>query len=106
MEAKPSLQSSASKQKSRDDRLSEEKWNELFARPEAKRVMREMAHKALEDYCAERTTGVAITKDGRLAPARNHRQLGNYRTLLQDHLAQRAILSQRTLWLCKSNNQV
>ena len=67
MEAKPSLQSSASKQKSRDDRLSEEKWNELFARPEAKRVMREMARKAL-DYQAKRTTNVAITKDGRLAP--------------------------------------
>ena len=48
-------------------RTSEEKWDELFARPEAKRVMREMARKAL-DYQAKRTTNVAITKDGRLAP--------------------------------------
>ena len=69
MKAKPTFQSSASEQKGRDDRLGEEKWDELFARPEVKRVMREMAHKALEDYRAERTTGVAITKDGRLAPA-------------------------------------
>ena len=48
---------------------SEEKWDKLFARPEAKRVMREMAHEALEDYRAGRTTDIAITKDGRLAPA-------------------------------------
>jgi len=50
-------------------RASEEKWDELFAKPEAKRVMREMAHEALEDYRAGRTTDIAITKDGRLAPA-------------------------------------
>ncbi|CAN2042301.1 DUF2281 domain-containing protein [Candidatus Magnetomoraceae bacterium gMMP-15] len=69
-------------QKSSDDRLdeketeteeviraSEEKWDELFAKPEAKRVMHEMAHEALEDYRAGRTTDIAITKDGRLAPA-------------------------------------
>ena len=50
-------------------RASEEKWDKLFAKPEAKRVMREMANEALEDYRAGRTTGIAITKDGRLAPA-------------------------------------
>ena len=50
-------------------RTSEEKWDELFDKPEAKRAMREMAHEALEDYRAGRTTDLAITKDGRLAPA-------------------------------------
>ena len=50
-------------------RASEEKWDELFAKPEAKRVMREMAREALNDYRAGRTTGITITEDGRLAPA-------------------------------------
>ncbi len=50
-------------------RASEEKWDELFAKPEAKHVMREMAHEALEDYRAGRTTNITISKDGRLAPA-------------------------------------
>ncbi|MDL1965003.1 MAG: hypothetical protein LWW98_11910 [Deltaproteobacteria bacterium] len=50
-------------------RASEEKWDKLFVKPEAKHVMREMAHEALEDYRAGRTTDIAITKDGRLAPA-------------------------------------
>lgn len=49
-------------------RASEAKWNQLFAKPEAKRVMREMAREALEDYRAGRTTDIAITEDGRLAP--------------------------------------
>ena len=47
---------------------SEEKWDELFVNPEAKHVMRKMAHEALEDYHAGRTTDIAITEDGRLAP--------------------------------------
>ncbi len=50
-------------------RASEEKWDELFARPEAKRVMRKMAHEALEDYRDGQTTNIGITQDGRLAPA-------------------------------------
>ena len=40
---------------------SEEKWDELFAKPEAKRVMREMAREAREDYRAGRTTDIEIT---------------------------------------------
>jgi hypothetical protein len=52
-----------------ETRASEEKWDELFAKPEAKRVMREMAREALEDYRAGRTTDITITEDGRLAPA-------------------------------------
>ncbi|MBU0703448.1 MAG: hypothetical protein KKC18_06235 [Chloroflexi bacterium] len=50
-------------------RASEEKWDELFAKPEAKRVMREMAREAREEYRAGRTTDIATTEDGRLAPA-------------------------------------
>ncbi len=50
-------------------RVSEEKWDKLFDKSEAKRVMREMAHEALEDSRAGRTTGIEITKDGRLVPA-------------------------------------
>lgn len=47
----------------------EEKWDNLFAKPEAKNVMRKMAHESLEDYRTGRTTNIAITKNGRLAPA-------------------------------------
>ena len=50
-------------------RASEEKWDKLLAKPEAKRVMREMAREAREDYRAGRTTDITITEDGRLAPA-------------------------------------
>jgi hypothetical protein len=48
---------------------SERKWDELFARPESKRLLRTMAAEAREDYYAGRTTDVRITDDGRLAPA-------------------------------------
>jgi antitoxin (DNA-binding transcriptional repressor) of toxin-antitoxin stability system len=37
-------------------RASEEKWNAPFAKPEAKRAMREMAREAREVYHAEQTT--------------------------------------------------
>ena len=47
----------------------DEKWEQLLAKPEAKRVMREMAREALEDYRAGRTTGITTTEDGRLTPA-------------------------------------
>jgi hypothetical protein len=46
----------------------EEEWDRLLARPEAKRVLRNMAREALEDYHAGRTTDIIITDDGRLAP--------------------------------------
>jgi len=39
-----------------DMRAGEEKWDKLLAKPEAKRVMREMAREAGEDYRAGRTT--------------------------------------------------
>jgi hypothetical protein len=50
-------------------RASEERWDQLLAQPEAKRVLREMACEAREDYHAGRTTEITITEDGRLAPA-------------------------------------
>jgi hypothetical protein len=46
----------------------DERWEQLLAKPEAKRVMREMAREALEDYRAGRTTDINITEDGQLAP--------------------------------------
>jgi len=49
--------------------ISEEKWNQLFAKPEALRVLREMAKEALEDYHTGKTTGISLTEDGRLSPA-------------------------------------
>jgi hypothetical protein len=52
-----------------DIHASEEKWDELFAKQEAKHIMREMAHEAREDYRAGRTTDITITEDERLAPA-------------------------------------
>ena len=48
---------------------SEQKWDELFARPESRRLLQAMAAEAREDYLAGRTTDVVITDDGRLAPA-------------------------------------
>jgi hypothetical protein len=50
-------------------RASEEKWERLLARPESKRALREMASEALADHRAGRTTEIAVTEDGRLAPA-------------------------------------
>lgn len=51
-----------------DIRAGEEKWDSLFAQPEAKRMMREMAREALDDYRTGRTTEISFTDDGRLAP--------------------------------------
>lgn len=47
----------------------DEKWEVLLAKPEAMRVMRDMAREAREEYRARRTTDIEITEDGRLAPA-------------------------------------
>jgi hypothetical protein len=47
----------------------EEKWDRLFAKPEAMRVMRAMAREARQEYRAGRTTDIEITEDGRLSPA-------------------------------------
>lgn len=47
---------------------SENKWDQLFAQPGAQRAMVEMAREARADFRAERTTDIALTDDGRLAP--------------------------------------
>jgi len=46
----------------------DQRWEELFAQPEAKRLMQQMAREAREDYRAGRTTEILKTDDGRLAP--------------------------------------
>lgn len=51
------------------DPASAEKWDRLFAKSEAKSVMREMAREAREDDRAGRTTDIAVAKDGHLTPA-------------------------------------
>lgn len=43
----------------------EEKWEKLFAEPEARRVRREMAREAREEYRAGRTTDMEITHSAR-----------------------------------------
>lgn len=52
-----------------DIEADEEKWDALFARPEAQKLLNEMAQEALEDYRANRTTDITTTEDGRLKPA-------------------------------------
>lgn len=49
-------------------RVSEEKWDALFAQPQAQRAMIEMAREARADFQAGRTTDIAISEDGRLVP--------------------------------------
>lgn len=46
----------------------EAKWNQLLSRPESKKLLREMALEALDDYRAGDTTDIIVTEDGRLAP--------------------------------------
>ncbi len=47
----------------------EHRWEQIFAKPEAKKVMRDMAREALEDYRTGRTSDIRVTEDGRLSPA-------------------------------------
>jgi hypothetical protein len=46
----------------------EAKWDELLAKPEVKRLMRELAREARAEYSAGNTTEIHIAEDGRLAP--------------------------------------
>jgi hypothetical protein len=50
-----------------EDDAAEDQWDQLLARPEAKRLMREMAHEARADYQAGQTTDLHITEEGRLS---------------------------------------
>jgi hypothetical protein len=47
---------------------SEEQWDELLARPDSQKLLREMAREAREDYAAGRTTGIIETDEGELGP--------------------------------------
>jgi hypothetical protein len=47
----------------------EAKRDALLARPEAQRLLSELADEALEDYRAGRTTDITIIDDGEPAPA-------------------------------------
>jgi hypothetical protein len=49
-------------------RASEERWDTLFAKPEAQRAMIQMAREARSDFQAGNTTDITVAPDGRLAP--------------------------------------
>ncbi|MBE7532036.1 MAG: hypothetical protein HND44_22485 [Chloroflexi bacterium] len=46
----------------------EVKWDELLAKPDAKRLMRQMAREARAEYLAGETSDIQLTDDGRIAP--------------------------------------
>ncbi|MBN1657352.1 MAG: ATP-dependent DNA ligase [Anaerolineae bacterium] len=50
------------------EKESEEQWDELLARPDSQKLLREMAQVAREDYAAGRTTGIIETDEGELGP--------------------------------------
>jgi chemotaxis regulatin CheY-phosphate phosphatase CheZ len=52
-----------------DIEATQAQWDDLLARPEAKRKLRDMAREAADDYRAGQATDIKVTKDGRLAPA-------------------------------------
>lgn len=47
---------------------SQAQWDELLARPEAKRKLCDMAREAVDDYRTGQATEIAVTEDGGLAP--------------------------------------
>ncbi len=57
------------KNESENSRANEDKWDKLFSKPDSKQVMRAMAQEAREEFHAGRTTGIAVTEDGRLSPS-------------------------------------
>jgi hypothetical protein len=48
--------------------VGDQHWDELFSRPEARQLMRQMAQEVRAEFRAGRTTEIAETEDGRLAP--------------------------------------
>jgi len=46
----------------------DEQWARLLATPESERLLAQLAQEALEDFHSGRTTEIAVTKDGILAP--------------------------------------
>jgi chemotaxis regulatin CheY-phosphate phosphatase CheZ len=51
-----------------DIKATQAQWDDLLAKPEAKRKLRDMAREAQDDYHADRATDIKVTEDGRLAP--------------------------------------
>jgi chemotaxis regulatin CheY-phosphate phosphatase CheZ len=49
--------------------VTQAKWDELLAKPEARRKLRDLASEAADDHRAGRATDIKVTEDGRLAPA-------------------------------------
>ena len=47
----------------------DDEWDALLARPQAQAALLNLAREAREDRDAGRVTDIAITQDGRLAPA-------------------------------------
>jgi len=52
-----------------DIEATEAQWDDLLAKPEAKRKLREMAREALDEHRSGQATQIKVTEDGRLAPA-------------------------------------
>ena len=52
-----------------DIEATQAQWDDLLAKPEAKRKLREMAREALDEHRTGRATGIKVTEDGKLAPA-------------------------------------
>ena len=49
-----------------EETTAEDEWDQLLARPEAKRLLHELAREARADYQAGQTTDINLTQDGRL----------------------------------------
>lgn len=50
-----------------EETAAEDEWDQLLARPEAKRLLHEMAREARADYQTGQTTDINFTQDDRLA---------------------------------------
>ena len=51
-----------------NDSEEDTKWEQLLAKPESSQVLENMVREAREEYRTGKTTAIAITDDGRLAP--------------------------------------
>lgn len=51
-----------------EDARADEEWDALLARADAKRLLRDMANEAHENYVTGRTTGITVNDEGQLEP--------------------------------------
>ncbi len=49
-----------------EETAAEDEWDQLLARPEAKRLLRQLARESRVDYETGQTTDINLTQDGRL----------------------------------------